>query len=177
VSLGAGITEPLEDAGDGPVWLGTMGDELDDPVSLEADGEEDDEEIDGPVPRGSQELDDPKSIDGDELDDDEPDDDEPDDPESLEPPVKGAGTLGASAFAIPVPSPRRPSSMPPVIAAPANNCFVLKVRLPGRPLLADRLWQAAGTSPRLGCQYSARTSRQTIRANGSRLGPIACPGT
>jgi hypothetical protein len=165
VSLGAGITEPLEDAGDGPVWLGTMGDELDDPVSLEPDGEEDDEEIDGPVPRGSQELDDPKSIDGDELDDDEPDDDEPDDeeldddeldddepdddepdddepddPESLEPPVKAGGTLGVSAFPIPVPSPRRPSSMQLVIAAPANNCFVvLKVRLPGRPLLADRL--------------------------------------
>jgi hypothetical protein len=123
-----------------------MADEPGDPMSLGSDGEE----IDDPVSLGNnhEELDGPKSLDDEELDDDDPDD--PDEPEPPEPPVNGAGSIGArgiskdsaetagsgrvSGFAIAVPSPRRLSSMPLVIAAPTNNCFVLKVRLPGPPL-------------------------------------------
>jgi hypothetical protein len=159
MSLGTELPEPVEVDTAGPDWLGMIGDELDDPVSLGSGGDG----IDDPVSLGSihEELDDPESLDADELDADELDDElsddeldpELDDPESPEPPDKGTGSVnarGASkdsaetaggagngrvwAFAIPVPSPRRLSSMPLVIAAPANNCFVLKVRLLCPPL-------------------------------------------
>src|SRR5262249_3712761 len=132
------LPEPVDVDAGGPVWLGMIGDELDDPVSP------------GSI---HDELDDPKSLDDEEVDDPELDDPELDDPESPEPPDKGIGSVrarGASkdlaetsgsagtgrvcAFAMPAASPRRLSSMPLVIAAPANNCFVLKVRLLCPPL-------------------------------------------
>jgi hypothetical protein len=108
MSLGAELPEPVGVDTDGPDWLGMIADKLDDPVSLGSDGNE---------------IDDP----------------ELDDPESPEPPDKGTGSVrvrraskdsaetagGAGsgrvcAFAIPAPSPRMLSSMPLVIAAPAN---------------------------------------------------------
>jgi hypothetical protein len=108
MSLGAELPEPVGVDTDGPDWLGMIADELDDPVSLGSDGNE---------------IDDP----------------ELDDPESPEPPDKGTGSVRVRraskdsaetaggpgsgrvcAFAIPAPSPRMLSSMPLVIAAPAN---------------------------------------------------------
>ena len=74
------------------------------------------EETDGPISVGNRgtEPDDPKSLD--ELADDELKDDELelelDEPESLDPPV---------AFAIGVPSPKRLSAIPLVIATPAKS--------------------------------------------------------
>jgi hypothetical protein len=108
MSLGAELPEPVGVDTDGPDWLGMIADKLDDPVSLGSDGNE---------------IDDP----------------ELDDPESPEPPDKGTGSVRVRraskdsaetaggpgsgrvcAFAIPAPSPRMLSSMPLVIAAPAN---------------------------------------------------------
>jgi hypothetical protein len=138
VSLGAEIPELLEVEADGPVSLGIVAEELDD-----------DPESPGDM---GEALDDPKSVeelDDEELDDEELDDEELDEPESLEPPTDGTGSLGArgagndsaetacngrvSAFAIPVPSPRRLSPMPPANAALANSSLVLTVRLPVHP--------------------------------------------